>query len=184
MISIILLWYHRVSKNTQNHMILVCDIILNIIFYVAWYHASISYMPLYGIIYTCYDIAHDIAYDIMTSALLRSTATLGSSSLSSCLTASLPTCLCYPGPAFADSLAPDPLSLCGGPSWCCPCSSATSRCSSNEPAIALVLLHVSGGASKTLSLKLCGIVVQLLPLMKHWMKGALPSTFATGQMAR
>jgi hypothetical protein len=50
----------------------------------------------------------------MTSALLCSAATLSSAGSSSGLAESLPTGLCFPGPAFADMLVPDPLSLCDG----------------------------------------------------------------------
>jgi hypothetical protein len=50
----------------------------------------------------------------MTSNSMRSAVTLGSSgSSSSGLAASLPSLSC-PGPALADTLAPDPLSLCDG----------------------------------------------------------------------
>jgi hypothetical protein len=58
-------------------------------------------------------IKYDIRNDIMTSTLMSSAATLGSAGRSSGLAASLPS-LCCPGPALrlADTLAPDPLSLC------------------------------------------------------------------------
>jgi hypothetical protein len=49
----------------------------------------------------------------MTSHSMRSAATLGSASHSSCLAVSLPGLSC-PDPALADTLAPDPLSLSDG----------------------------------------------------------------------
>jgi hypothetical protein len=49
----------------------------------------------------------------MSSTLMRSAATLGSAGRSRSLAVSLPS-LCCPGPALADTLAPDPLSLCYG----------------------------------------------------------------------
>ena len=62
-----------------------------------------------------YDIGCDIRYDIMTKAsLARPAATLGSANRSrSGLAVLLPSLSC-PDPAFADTLAPDPLSLCYG----------------------------------------------------------------------
>ncbi len=78
---------------------MLLDIILNII---------------YDIINTWYDIECNLRYDIMTSALLHLATTIGSAGRSSGLVALLPTSLCCPGPAFADTPAPDPLSLCYG----------------------------------------------------------------------
>jgi hypothetical protein len=49
----------------------------------------------------------------MTITLMHSATTLGSAGRSSCLADLLPS-LCCPGPALADALAPDPLSLCCG----------------------------------------------------------------------
>ncbi len=109
MISRILLWYHRAYKNTQYHMILVHDIILNIIVYVAWHHTSISYMISY-VHMVWYCIWYQIYYHD-----LRSAATLGCPGRSSGLAASLPSLrVSCPDPALTDALAHDPLSLCDG----------------------------------------------------------------------
>jgi hypothetical protein len=62
-------------------------------------------------IYICYDSKYGIRYDIITSALLRSAATLGRAGHGSGLAVLLPS-LCCLGPARADTLAPYPLSLC------------------------------------------------------------------------
>jgi hypothetical protein len=56
---------------------------------------------------------YDIICDIMTSTSLRSAATLSSAGHSISLAALLPSLTC-PDPALADTLAPDPLSLCNG----------------------------------------------------------------------
>ncbi len=50
----------------------------------------------------------------MSHGSLHSAATLGSVGSGSGLPASLPTSHCCPGPALADTLALDPLSLCNG----------------------------------------------------------------------
>jgi hypothetical protein len=80
-----------------------------------------------------------------------SAATLGRAGSSSGFAVSLPTSLCCPGPAPADRLAPDLLILCNGDY-----SGAALAIAPHpdvhliEPvAVALVLLRVCTGASKT-----------------------------------
>ena len=86
----------------------------------------------------------------MTSTLMRSATTLGSAGSSRCLTASLPS-LCCPGPALADALAPDPLSLCDGHHpGAAPAVAPHPDVHLVEPAaVAPVPLRVGRGASKT-----------------------------------
>jgi hypothetical protein len=94
-----------------------------------------------------------------------SAVTLCSSGSSSCLAASLPSLTC-PDPALADTLAPDPLSLCDGHyPGAAPAVAPHPNVHLIEPAaVAPVPLRVGRGASKTqivleLGLKVCGIVV-------------------------
>ncbi len=101
-------------------------------------------------IHLWYDIECDIRYDIMTSVSLCSAATLGSAGSSSCLTVSLPSLSC-PGPALADTLAPDPPSLCNGHHpGVTPAVAPHPDVHLVEPAAvtAPVPLHVGRGASK------------------------------------
>ncbi len=85
----------------------------------------------------------------MTNTSLRSAATLGSPCSSSGLTASLPSLSC-PDPALADTLAPDPLSLCDGHHpGAAPAVAPHPDVHLVEPAaIAPIQLLVCGGASK------------------------------------
>ena len=87
----------------------------------------------------------------MTSTLMRSATTLGSAGSSRCLTASLPS-LCCPGPALADALVPDPLSLCDGHHpGAAPAVAPHPDVHLVEPAaVPLVPLRVGEGAYKTL----------------------------------
>ncbi len=87
----------------------------------------------------------------MTSASLHPTATLGSADRSrSGLAVSLPSLSC-PDLALADTLAPDPLSLCYGHYLgVAPALAPHPDVHLVEPAaVAPVLLRVGGGASKT-----------------------------------
>ena len=86
----------------------------------------------------------------MTSTLMRSAVTLGSAGRSSGLAASLPS-LCCPGPALADALAPDPLSLCDGHHpGAAPAVAPHPDVHLVEPAaVSPVPLRVGRGASKT-----------------------------------
>ncbi len=87
----------------------------------------------------------------MTSASLRPATTLGSADRSSRgLAASLPSLSC-PDPALADTLVPDPLSLCDGHHpGVVPAVAPHPDVHLVEPAaVAPVLLRVGGGASKT-----------------------------------
>jgi hypothetical protein len=86
----------------------------------------------------------------MTSTLMSSAATLGSAGRSSGLAASLPS-LCCPGPALADTLPPDPLSLCDGHHpGAAPAVAPHPDVHLVEPAaVAPVPLRVGGGASTT-----------------------------------
>ncbi len=87
----------------------------------------------------------------MTITSMRSATTLGSADSCSGLAVSLPS-LCYPGPALADALAPDPLSLCyGHHSGAAPAVAPHPDVHLVEPAaVAPIPLRVGGGASKTL----------------------------------
>ena len=90
-----------------------------------------------------------------------------------------------PGPALADTLAPDPLSLCYGHHLgLAPAAAPHPDVHLIEPAaIAPVPLRVGGGASKA------RIVLEAMwnrgvtvAADETWNEGALPSTLATGQM--
>jgi hypothetical protein len=121
----------------------------------------------------------------MTSASLRPAATLGSANCSrSGLAVSLPSLSC-PDPALADTLAPDPLSLCYGHHLgVAPAVVPHPDVQLVEPAaVAPVQLRVGGGASKTpIVLEAVWNHGVTVPPMKHRMRGARPSTFSTGQM--
>ena len=87
----------------------------------------------------------------MTSASLRPAVTLGSADRSrSGLAASLPSLSC-PDPALADTLAPDPLSLCYGhhPGVAPAVAPHPDVHLVQSAAVAPVPLRVGGGASKT-----------------------------------
>ncbi len=120
----------------------------------------------------------------MASNSMRSSVTLGSSSSSSGLAASLPS-LCCPGPALADALAPDPLSLCDGHHpGAAPAVVPDPDVHLVEPAAtAPVPLRVGRGAFKT------PIVVEAVwnrgvtvAADETQNEGGRPSTFATEQM--
>ena len=120
----------------------------------------------------------------MTSTSLRSVTTQGSAGSSSGLAASHPSLSCH-DPALTDMLAPDTLSICYGDyPGAAQANAPHPDVHLLDPAVVVsVPLHVGGSASKTLIVfMLCGVVGGLLPLMKHGMRGARPSTFATGQM--
>ncbi len=86
----------------------------------------------------------------MTNTLMRSTTTLGSAASGSGLAASLLS-LCCPGPALADALAPDPISLCNGhhPGAAPAVAPHPDVHLVESAAVAPIPPRVGGGASKT-----------------------------------
>jgi hypothetical protein len=111
-------------------------------------------------IYMWYDIVHDIRYKIMTNTSLCSAATLCSPCQSSSLAVSPPSLSC-PDPALADTLVPDPLSLCYGyHPGAAPAVAPHPDAHLVEPAAAAPVPLVSEEAipRRQSSLKLCGIV--------------------------
>ena len=93
-----------------------------------------------------------------------------------------------PDPALAETLSPDPLRLSDGhhPS-AAPAVAPHPDIHLVQPATVAPMplsrcVSAEASPSRGSFLKRCGIVGWLLPPMKHGMRGARPSTFATGQM--
>jgi hypothetical protein len=99
----------------------------------------------------------------MTSTLMSSAATLGSPCCNSCLTVLLPS-LCCPGAALADTLAPDPVSLCDGHHLgAAPAIAPHPDVHLVEPAAVVpVLLRVGGGASESKTLIVLHTILHMI----------------------